>query len=122
MDREIKFRARSKYDGEWVYFTLEEMTYLVGGQSGFNDDFECWSQYIGRKDKNSTEIYDDDILKDHKYKRLLFIVKFSTDFLSYELHRIDGMGELLAHHFKFERMEIVGNTEENPDLLMESKS
>jgi uncharacterized phage protein (TIGR01671 family) len=123
--REIKFRGKAKYDGQWVYGTLrlrEGMNYAIIEEfTGLGHDVpkDTVGEYIGLKDKNGKEIYESDLLKHNNnvYKVIwthggfgLVNVKNELEYSS--LHDIDLRTEKNPDGF-----EIIGNIWENPELL-----
>ena len=122
--QEIKFKALHRKIKKWVYFSLNELVQ--------NQEFrEAWfwleqrSQYIGLKDKNGDEIYEEcDILgvksKDGFEQRDTIEIGWSSDdrygFIWSTSRKIVVEQDLID-----ERYEIIGNIYENPELAPKSK-
>jgi len=119
--KEIKFRAFDKENGEWIY---AEPIYgffpSVGGLTDaeyklMNDEdrFGDIQQFTGLKDKNGKEIYEGDVVKDefdNKNK-----VQHDQGYV--------GDDRAVFYHTGFEfhgdpdKLEIIGNIHENPELV-----
>lgn len=122
--REIKFRAWHK-NGEMIYFDNKdlmrdkyqcaELAKLMNG--GYGD---VLNQFVGLKDKNGIEIYENDILVSKSGSGVVvwssdnacWSCKFAHDDEKYGL--LEHCDEAVEH---CEIGEIVGNIYENPELL-----
>ena len=67
--------------------------------------------YTGRKDKNGTEMYDGDIIKEGGR---ISKVRFSKSYARFELETPTGRAGLYGFYG-----EIIGNVYENPELLIQ---
>ena len=107
--REIKFRA---WDGRMIKdFIMTSHGAVALEYDHFGANVELM-QYTGLKDKNGEEIYEGDILT-------VWIQGYKQE--SYYV--VDDMREFFAEfrhddsYYQFEKVEIIGNIYENPELL-----
>lgn len=132
MSREIKFRAWIKEENKMVIvetmdFTDKSMQYLEKNEiidayllrTTFLEDIELM-QYTGIKDKNGTEIYEGDILKDKKGR--LAIVKWHGSFSAFMCCFVSEENLYKKNKFlylAYMNLEVIGNIYENKNLLEE---
>ena len=125
--REIKFRAWLKEHKMMVNVAEIDINLQLIYHYGFDDfegNFENFNsiellQYTGLKDKNENEIYEGDIVILHngKYK-----VIFNTEEARFVLRDDEFEMNTPFTNNNNERMEIVGNIYENPELLGENNN
>ena len=124
--REIKFRAwhkEKKIMGEVLGIDILHKEIFFS-----NEDVDCYEhtdfkdielmQYTGLKDKNNKEIYEGDIVTLHNSK---YKVIFNTKEARFVLRDDEFESEIPFTNNNNERMEIIGNIYENPELLGENK-
>jgi uncharacterized phage protein (TIGR01671 family) len=146
VNREIKFRGKSKRTEEWIYGDLiQDLTAnrfaIVPQETGdFNYyDYEIIpetrGQYTGETDKNKKEIYEGDLIlfqkfanwddNNEKLKRCLGKVKFLEGCFMWEVIKSSNFNkffpihrnEPLNHTCGTWGLEVIGNIYENPELL-----
>jgi hypothetical protein len=83
-------------DGETVYFDINDVDLL---------------QYTGLKDRNGTEIYEGDVMKDYDGKLLEVISGDSGFYFKGDAGWYDSFGNLA------DSFEVVGNKYQNPELV-----
>ena len=124
--REIKFRAWHK--GKKIMGEVLGIDILHKEIFFSNEDVDCYEhtdfkdielmQYTGLKDKNNKEIYEGDIVTLHNSK---YKVIFNTKEARFVLRDDEFESEIPFTNNNNERMEIIGNIYENPELLGENK-
>ena len=131
MNREILFKAKRKDSGEWVegYYRripcmgLQEH-YIVPQNpknrfEQYEIDPDTLCQYTGLTDKNGNNIWENDIVR----RTDLYVVSEpSVGFIEYDLentsfliHWTDKVEYSPTYHWK-DRLEVIGNIFDNPDL------
>ena len=122
--REIKFRAwhkEKKIMGEVLGIDILHKEIFFS-----NEDVDCYGhtdfkdielmQYTGLKDKNNKKIYEGDIVTLHNSK---YKVIFNSKEARFVLRDDEFESEIPFTNNNNERMKIVGNIYENPELLKE---
>lgn len=129
-----KFRGKSTADennGEWVYGNL-----IVDGRQAsiVNGIIESTEQYIsigawcpvdaetvgqstGLKDKNGTEIFEGDALKNNDYPNQTFICKHSRLQASFQAESLNGLLTLSLWKDEERDWQVLGNIYENQELV-----
>jgi len=145
--REIKFRAKvadSDYEnekqlemiGSFVHFTgfigsennigYVEQLEEINGVGWFNVDLKTLGQYTDLKDKNGKEIYEGDVLNWSPIERTQFnLYEGQSDEIQtvvfedgcFMVKDKDGYVDFID----IEKVEIIGNIYENPELLGDSQ-
>ena len=110
MIREIKFRALYCPEKCWHYFTLIDL--IIGRASKESLQYENWCEYTGLEDKNGKEIYEGDIIQINKD-----IYEVFWDGRWAEFACKCTSNSLGWYHRGPEKVEIIGNIYENPDLV-----
>ena len=131
--REYLFRAKLVKNGEWTYGNLRVMpddTYIITPDETIIGEYgkvypESVGQYIGRKDKNGTKIFEGDIVDCKEawwnasgpagHDTPILEVKFSEGFCGFEPfanYDCDCCVYIRAFETK-----VIGNIYDNPELL-----
>jgi uncharacterized phage protein (TIGR01671 family) len=109
--REIKFREY-RGDGRWHYWGLMDEGKFVGPCSPNSIAY----QYTGLKDKNGKEIYEGDVFYHKpdptKDDKVVCVVSFSQGAFGC---KGEGISQYLC--YANEKVEVIGNIHENPELL-----
>lgn len=130
--REIKFRGKRVDNGEWVVggFTLDaagepRITTVTDDKEGlvFNKVIpETVGQFTGKQDRNSSDVFDGDIVKPQTTKLYtptkeeIGAVYWDDKEAGFMIHWLDDDSRLGISEF-FRGVEIIGNRFENPELL-----
>lgn len=144
--REILFRGAQKVDGSKSLYWHEgslviekddytaEVEYYIQNESGsFLVIPETVGQYTGLTDKNGNKIFEGDILR--YYDDEIQIVEWNKDFSNLMLHtyckyeRKKGRKVVIEnsdgwnwiHDYPLNKMSIIGNIYDNPELLKEAE-
>ena len=129
-----KFRGRSTVEddkGKWVYGHLlidDNRALIINGIIEANDEYvslEDWcdidmktiGQSTGLKDKNGTEIFEGDALKNNDYPNQTFICKHSRLQASFQVESLNGLLTLSLWKDEERDWQVLGNIYENPELV-----
>ena len=133
MNREIKFRAWDKEKKKMVFSDIQELLQglLTNGSDNplallnYNQGWEIeLMQYTGLKDKNGKEIYEGDIVKYQSVTRGIIITLVTWDesnsgFIPFSTgHYFQGRSYMQMFG---DKIEIIGNIYENPELVKEAQ-
>ena len=125
MNRENKFRAKCKDNGDWVYGSYiayyNDNDWIVQGGDFFAVDSDTVSQFIGRFDKEGKEIYNGDIFYDVN-TNVKYVVCFNNikcAFCYAALSSIDLLSRIMHNWWVGSNVnfKVIGNAYDNPELL-----
>ena len=129
--REILFRGKREYTGEWIegyLYITQRGQYEI---SRYSKSYDCErytsvvipstvGQYTGLTDKNGKKIFEGDIIDTPD--RLVKVVWFEGN-AQFDLHFIRYTNDITITNFKGVHMrdlkeyEVIGNIHDNPELL-----
>ena len=120
--REILFRGKSKTTGEWFYGNLfvedaKGRTHVgITTRACFNIVPETVGQYTGMADKNGTNIFEGDIVRESfKGHGRIYHVFWDDDYFAFRAKGEDityQLDEISPSH-----CEVIGNIHDNKELL-----
>lgn len=140
--REILFRGKRIDNGEWVYGhiytqvdlpdTIEEEWYWyikpIGSESwvSYRVDPYTVGQYTGLKDKNGERIFEGDVCRFREWSNgeMCWVGKVHWEHQQFMISggpnkECETMFELCMSRFIPENIEVIGNIQDNPELLKE---
>lgn len=117
--REILFRGKRSDNGIWIYGSLFRSVNeyfilplpIIPPRIEVNP--ETVGQFIGLTDKNGKQIFEGDILSE---QGSLFLVVWDKKWARFKLQHIDRAIQYPEWN-RGEQMEVVGNINDNPELL-----
>ena len=137
--REIKFRAWDEQSNEYVYAGTKKgifsfpltisnpLSLCLDDRQGdkyentvwcLNNDELIWCEYIGIKDINKIEIFENDIIKFYdKLNNSIRIGKVKK----VGIHWFINIDDMLKYFGSISKIEVIGNIHENPELLKGNK-
>lgn len=122
MAREILFKAKRKYNGEWVYGnyafndSLNKDRHFIFQNYAYEHevDVNTLCQYTGLKDCNGNKIFENDVVyipREDEY----FKIEWEEDRAMFVMNG-DGVTVTFDNYWSHE-VEVIGNIFDNPELL-----
>lgn len=121
MEREIKFRFWDIKEFLFIPWESINSEYLYDYLSK-DEGIVIPQQYTGLKDKNGVEVYEGDVVKHFDHSELIREVIFMKGSFGYWTGE-EFISYASNYHFewldlhKSEKIEVIGNIHENPELL-----
>lgn len=122
--RKILFRGKRIDSGEWVYGYYVPVCFgrfpckpaIVPESDGTWEPIEVKKetvgQYIGLTDNSGKKVFEGDIVKG--CWSTVFEVYFDEDYLQY---RADGCSREIDYYGESDKLKVIGNIHDNPELL-----
>lgn len=124
--RELKFRAWDKKQKKMLYGVsigtikvCDENAPFISHEFSYSEDC-IFEQYTGLKDKNGKEIYEGDIVKIYRGRKLdgVFLVQFDGPNGEYVWCKNEDIDSARYGGFPYwAKYLVIGNIHENPELL-----
>lgn len=126
--REILFRGKKEYNGEWVFGSLHieygetdidgnrNIDYRILGMRGECDYVipETVGQYTGLTDKNGTKIFEGDVVDILTENEEIGVIVYDDGGFQVDA---DGFSVDLHSNINGTDLEIIGNIHDNPELM-----
>lgn len=128
MNREIKFRGKSYFDGRWIFGDLFHTIGTTGDGLAiqYYDDEDGWmtedvdentvGQFTGMCDGAGTEIYEGDLLFCNKYNQFPYRVYWNDKNCCFRAIAKNRNELLLSKEYLYIGFRVIGNTHDNPEL------
>lgn len=121
--REILFRGKRVDKGEWTegyLFKQWNRTFLLWGMTGDIPNMtevisETVGQYTGLTDKNGEKIFEGDIIRG--YWNAVFVVYYDEEYCQFRGKVHEGLHRALDYCGFMNKIEVIGNIYDNPELL-----
>lgn len=131
--RNIKFRGKCSDSNEWIYgyyfkgftgipYILTLHDHILKMVKYYEVYEPSVGQCTGQKDRNGTEIYENDILDVilHSGEHENYIIQWDEKYSSFEAYNKDRSNYIMGGIW--DKFEVIGNTFENPELIWGGKS
>ena len=119
--REILFRGKDAYTGEWVHGFLVDFgngdCWIISGFTSSDYSFirvipETVGQYTGLDDKNGVKIFEDDVVLGISTYKVVFV---QGGFFLSDISTPNSNLQLLSDLVSF--VALIGNIHDNPELM-----
>lgn len=129
MNREIKFRGKSKKTGKWIYgyyFKNRGIDFIAPDEFANGKTWEDYEvipetvgQFTGQLDKNGKKIYEGDIIIEKLRRARKDGERLAICFDDFEWRgkNANGSTTSLSLLFEYHTVEVIGNIHDNPELL-----